>query len=113
MVTHCELPTGKRGTTCPRCGFVLPWDTPHPPKRICEPPQEDNRRRKVANKSRYCIHLGEPLGQNVEAIKTKGCKTSRPMTAVFECELYGECTPLAESKIVRSCCSCPSFQLPG
>src|SRR5690606_14195224 len=57
-----------------------------------------------------CLHLLSPTERNVPVIGCGGCG-SKGETAVFECELHGECTPLAsrtDSKVV-ACDSCGNY----
>jgi hypothetical protein len=81
---------------CPVCG-----------RRVSLPSRAIAKAKRECLQRADCLHLGEPTGR-LKRIRG-GCPSHR--TAIYECELHGECSPLAETTAawVVACRGCGDY----
>lgn len=91
---------------CPTCGRSVAYDGDCDRVRHhCGKPIEAATLRPFD-----CLRLGEYAGSGTERADQKrgGCRSCKKMTALFECEIHGVCTPIgvAKDKSIQSCDNC-------
>lgn len=57
-----------------------------------------------------CTHLGQPTGQTVPC---NSCSKSHVQLKLFNCAVFGQCTPVRESAGTPCCLSCDRYCLSG
>ena len=73
--------------------------------------QNDGKLREVQSMRPACVHLGDRL--IATETRTTGC--SACWTPIYQCELYGLCTPLGtsvDSQLIHPCPGCDRYDVP-